>query len=226
MIGILDQVLLYGIAAGLSPMPALVAIVVLLGARSRTKGLAYLGGWALGLVFLAVAALIASWFLGPTSLIPTLSPKPILKIALGLAFLVLAIREWRSRPGEGADPELPGWVSGSERLSDRRVATLGLALAVVNPKNLGLAVAMALAISRSSLAIPGRLVSLLTFVALACIGIALPVVYFVALGDRAEGNLVRVREWLTANNAALMSALFLLLAVFLIAGGLIDLLTT
>jgi hypothetical protein len=224
MTGILDQVLLFGLAAGLSPMPALVAIVILLGARSKTKGLAYLCGWALGVLLLGVAALVASWTLGSKLLLPSPSPKPLLRMALGLAFLVLAVREWQSRPKESSEADLPGWVSGSERLSRRRVAVLGLALAVVNPKNLGLAIAMVLVITRSSLAIPGRIVSLLTFVALACVGVALPVIYFAALGDRAERHLVRIRAWLTANNAGLMSALFLLLAVLFIAGGLLDLL--
>ena len=58
------------------------------------------------------------------------------------------------------------------------------------------------------------------FVVLGSITIAVPVVYYLVGGDRAIAALDSTKEWLAVHNAAVMTVLFLVFGVKLIAEGL------
>ena len=62
-------------------------------------------------------------------------------------------------------------------------------------------------------------VSLIVFVAVGSLTIAGPVVFYLTGGDRAKTQLGSAKEWLSAHNDAVMTVLFLILGVNLIAKG-------
>jgi hypothetical protein len=60
---------------------------------------------------------------------------------------------------------------------------------------------------------------LLVYVVIASITVALPVLYYLILGDRAEATLDTMKEWLIENNATVMAVLLLILGAKLIGDG-------
>ncbi len=63
-------------------------------------------------------------------------------------------------------------------------------------------------------------VAWIVYVLLASVTIAGPVIYYVLGGDRATATLDDLKAWLTVHNAAVMTTLFLVFGVKLIAQGL------
>jgi hypothetical protein len=51
----------------------------------------------------------------------------------------------------------------------------------------------------------------LIFAVVATIGVAAPVVIYLAMGDRAPQTLGRIRDWMSHNNAVIMSILCLII---------------
>jgi threonine/homoserine/homoserine lactone efflux protein len=141
------------------------------------------------------------------------------KILFGVFFLLLAARNWRSRPQPGTEPELPKWMTGIDSLAPGKAFGLGLLLAGLNPKNLLLAIGAAAGLAQLGLSTTDAVVSLIVFVVVGSLTIAGPVVYYLVGGDHAKVQLDSVKDWLGVHNAAVMTVLFLVLGVDLIAKG-------
>ena len=60
---------------------------------------------------------------------------------------------------------------------------------------------------------------LLIFVVIASLGMGTPVVLSLALGERSRVMLDQAKTWMSRNNAAIMSVLFLVFAAKLIGGA-------
>jgi len=91
--------------------------------------------------------------------------------------------------------------------------TLAVLLAGVNPKNLLLSTGAGAALAQLGPTTTEAVVSWVVYVVLGGITIAVPVVYYLVGGDRARAALDSTREWLAANNAAVMTVLFLFFGV-------------
>ena len=81
--------------------------------------------------------------------------RGVIQILLGAGLLLLALRQWRSRPKPGEDAVLPKWMSAIDTMNAGRGFGLGFLLAAVNPKNLLLGAGAGVAIGGAGLA-PGR----------------------------------------------------------------------
>jgi threonine/homoserine/homoserine lactone efflux protein len=92
----------------------------------------------------------------------------------------------------------------------------GIVLSAANPKNLLLAVAAAAAIVQTD--IPGgeQAVAYAVFALIGTVGVAVPVVIYFALGDRAGPILERLKAWLAQNNGVIMAVLLLIIGAKLI----------
>ena len=89
----------------------------------------------------------------------------------------------------------------------------------MNPKNLLLAAGAGAAVAGLALPASEAVVSLLVFVIIASLTIAVPVIYYLIGGDAARTRLDTVKEWLALHNDAVMTVLFLVLGVNLISKG-------
>ncbi len=144
----------------------------------------------------------------------------VIKLLLGLLFLLLAIRQWRSRPMEGEEPHMPKWMATIDEFTAGRAFGLSALLAGVNPKNLALTLAAALSIAQAGLSGAGPWIALAVFVILASLTVAVPVLYYLFAGQSAEKTLTSWKVWLVANNATVMFILLLVFGVLLIGQGL------
>ena len=143
----------------------------------------------------------------------------IVKVLLGVALLVASVAKFRARPKGGAEGRLPGWMDGLTGFSPARSFLTGVGLGAGNPKNIVVGVAAALAISADGLSSVQASVAVASYVVLAGLGVALPIVVVLVLGDRAGGVLERWKAWLRRNNPTVMGVLFAVFGVVLIGQG-------
>ena len=115
---------------------------------------------------------------------------------------------------------MPKWMATIDRVSPVKAFGLGVVLAAVNPKNLVLTLGAAAGLAQSGLTTSDAIVSIAVFVVIASLTIAGPVIYALVGGQKARAALDGAKGWLTAHNAAVMSVLFLVFGVDLIAKGL------
>jgi hypothetical protein len=98
------------------------------------------------------------------------------------------------------------------------------AFTILNPKHIALTVAAMIAIAEVDVTTGTAIALLAVFVAFSSLGVAVPVFYFLVGGEGAKTTLGKWRDWLGANNAAILAVLFLVFGVLLVSKGIGDLL--
>ena len=210
-----------GLAAGVavSPLPIVAMILVLATPRGRVNGSLFGIGWLFGLSILGTVVLLLA---GPAD--PSDDGTPAawtgwLKLLLGVLALLLAARQWRGRPAEGAAPELPRWMAGLDKLKPGGALGLGALLSGVNPKNAGLTIAAAATIAGAGLAGGEQAVTLAVFVVIGSAGVLAPLIVYLVAGERAARTLDAWKTWSGDHNAAIMAVLFLVFGFKLVGDG-------
>ena len=204
------------IGVALSPVPIIAVVLMLTTRRAKVNGPLFVLGWLAGL---AVVGAIVLSVAGPAGASSSGSPATWVswvKVALGLALLLVAARQFRGRPKDGERAHLPKWMAGIDDI--RPLAACGLAalLAGVNPKNLLLAVAAAASIAQTGISGGEQAVAYLVFALVGTLGVGIPVGIYFALGPRAEKPLAGLKDWMGEHNAVIMSVLCLVIGVKLI----------
>jgi hypothetical protein len=213
------EVLTLAVGVAISPVPIIAVILMLFSRRARVNGPVFALGWALALALVS-GVVYALADVGDAAADSTASDAVSWgKIVLGVLLLLLAARQWRSRPAPGAEPELPKWMAGIDELKPARAFALAVLLGGVNPKNLMLAAAAGAGLAQLGLSTGDAVVSLIVFVLVGSLTIAAPVVYYLVGGAGAKRQLDAAKGWLAVHNAAVMTVLFLVFGVDLVAKG-------
>ncbi len=213
---VIGDILPLAIGIGISPIP-IVAVILMLGTRrGRVNGPIFLLGWVLGIAISGTVVLLIAGAAGISDGGGTTTATYWIKLALGVLLLLGGLRRIIKRPAAGEEPETPKWMSSLDRFS--WIKALGAAglLGGVNPKNLALIVAAAAAISQSGVSAGAEAGSLAVLVAIASIGVLIPVVVYFAMGERAVKILDSWKSWLVLHNSAVMAVLFLVFGFTLI----------
>jgi threonine/homoserine/homoserine lactone efflux protein len=210
-----------GLAAGVavSPLPIVAIILLLATPRGRANGSLFAVGWLVGLSVLGAVVLLLA---GPADSSDDGQPAAWtgwLKLLLGVLLLLLAVRQWRARPAEGAEPEMPKWMAGLDRLRPGQALGLGALLSAVNPKNGGLTIAAAASIAGAGLAGGQQAITLAVFVLIGSLGVLAPLVLYLTAGERAARTLDSWKTWAGDHNAAIMAVLFLVFGLKLFGDG-------
>ncbi len=215
----IGAVLTLAIGVAISPVPIVAVILMLFSGRAKVNGPMFLVGWVVALAAVSGIAYVISNAGNVSTDSAAADGVSWAQIVFGVLFLLLAGRSWRNRPAPGTEPEMPKWMAAIDAFTPARALGLGLLLAGVNPKNLLLAAGAgsALAVTGPSAAV--AVVSLIVFVAVGSLTIAGPVVFYLTGGDRAKTQLDSAKGWLTMHNDAVMTVLFLVFGVNLIAKG-------
>lgn len=206
------------VAVALSPIAIIGIVLVLRSPRARVSGPMFALGWLAGLVAVSiVVALIAARADDPDSGTSTI--VNVVKIAIGALFLVLAVKQWRSRPARGEEVEMPGWMATLGSVSPSRALVLGATLSAANPKNLALTMAAAASIAEAGLDRAGTAVAIAGFVVLGSLGIAGLVVFYLLGPERASRPLAAIEQFMADNQAVISMVILVVLGAKLIGDG-------
>ncbi|HEX6887427.1 MAG TPA: GAP family protein [Candidatus Nanopelagicales bacterium] len=214
----IGAVLPLALVVGLSPLPILPAVLLLMTPRARANGVAYLIAWLLGLTSVVLAALWLGSLADPDP--ATEQSVGWLQVGTGAVFLVMAGVKWLTRPRAGKPKESPGWLAALGAATPRSSARLGALLAMLNPKNLAMALAAGAEVAYLAQGPSQAAVGVIGFVLVGSIGVATPILGSLVLGERAAPLLERARSWLERHSTALSIGVLVVLGVLMIVQGL------
>ncbi len=220
MLDVLSSALTSAVAIAISPIPIIAVILMLMTPQAARLGVSFLIGWFLGIAAAtAVAVLLSGVIPEPDAD----SSQPVLgaiMLILAAGLLLLAWRQWRSRPAPGDAAELPAWMAKIDGLRAPAAFGLAFALAAVNPKNLLVAVSTGAVIGRSALS-GGELVTVVVvFSGVAALSVLVPVLITLVAPRFASRALDGIRTWLTDNNAAIMTVLLMVIGANVLGNAL------
>lgn len=207
--GELLTLLAMAVALAVQPWSVLAAVLLVTSPRGVAKEVAFVAGWMLAL--LAVAVLSAAF--APSTPKPS-GPQPVnwVEVGLGVALAVyVALRLRRPRLAEAKEP---GWM--------RRVDTMPLPVAFVLGgflPNYLFVVAAAGEILQLHTSTAAALGMAVVFVVIASLGVAAPLGVLLVDRKGAPARFTIWRAWLVANNQAVMAGVGLLIALMLVGKG-------
>ena len=212
----IGAILASAVGVAISPVPIIAVILMLFSGAATRNSVSFLAGWVIGLLGAGLIVLgigFAESDDGPTTV------SGVIKILIGVVFVALGVKQWGSRPGPGEHAQMPGWMESIDDFTMGKSFGIGLLLAAVNPKNLGLTIAAASTISAAGLSSGEEITVLVVFVVLASLTVALPVIANLIAGEKAAPALETMKEWLIANNATVMAVLFVVLGAKVLGDG-------
>jgi threonine/homoserine/homoserine lactone efflux protein len=207
------------VGIALSPVPIITVVLMLTSRRAKVNGPAFILGWLIGLGIVGAIMLALAGAGGASTSGSPATWVSWVKIALGVLLLLVAARQFRSRPHGDEAPQMPKWMATIDKTSPPAALALAAVLSGANPKNLLLAVGGAAAIAQTG--IPGgqQAIAYLIFALIGTLGVGVPVVIYFAMGTRSDKLLAGLKDWMTQHNAVIMSVLCLIIAAKLIGDG-------
>ena len=193
---------------------------MLFSRRAKVNGPAFLVGWVLALAAVSTAVYVVSHDGSVATSSTAADSVSWGKIVLGVVLLLLARRNWSKRPVPGEEPALPKWMAAvdvalpGQGLRTRHSARRG------EPQEPDPHRGSRRGTGATRPLDADAVVATAVFVVIASLTIALPVLYALVGGERAQGTLDSAKAWLSVHNAAVMAVLFLVFGVDLIAKGL------
>ena len=213
-VSVLTKLIPLGLVIALSPITVIPAVLVLHAPRPRPAGLAFLAGWVLGLVGLTAV------FVGASDLLGGLHQAPPrwaswLRVLLGSALIVFGIYSWLTRHRH---TKTPAWLRSFTKLTPVRAGATGAVL-VIRPEVLILSAAAGLAIGTGGLSVAGAWTSGAVFVVVSASTVAIPILGYVAAGDRLDDALERLKVWMEENHGAMMAVILVVIGLIVFYNG-------
>jgi hypothetical protein len=135
------------------------------------------------------------------------------RVALGAALVLLAGYRWVRRDRA---VRLPRWIFRFPRISPITAATIGVVLAVANPKVLVMNAAAGLAISTAAVGIAGRGVAVAYYTVIAGSTIIVPIVGYTLAADPIDRWLVSARHRMTCHQPVLTTVILAVIGAVLV----------
>ena len=212
---VLTELIPLALVVALSPLSIIPAVLVLHTPRPKGTGLAFLGGWFFGL------AVLTAIFVEVSSLAGGLRDKPPtwaswLRIIIGAALIVFGLYRWFTRKRSAHTPR---WLNSISQFTPPRAALAGAALTAINPKVLFICAAAGLAIGSAGLRAPSAWGAVVWFVAVAGFTVAIPILAYVVAGERLDGLLARLKDWMERQHATLVAAILFVIGLLVLYKG-------
>ncbi|WP_280398962.1 GAP family protein [Nocardia carnea] len=211
---VIGDLLPLAVGVAISPIPIVAVVLMLLSANARVTGPGFAAGWVAGIFVVTAVVTVLAGAVGSGSGGGG-TAGAWMKIVLGLALLVLAGTQWRSR----ADTRTPEWMRAIDEFTFGRAAGLAVVLAAVNPKNLLLCVSAGIVIGTGGTAFGGDLVALLMFTVLAAVSVLVPVLGYRVAADRLSDPLAATKNWLQVNNHLVMAIVLATMGAVVLGKG-------
>ncbi|MCU0258271.1 MAG: GAP family protein, partial [Solirubrobacteraceae bacterium] len=178
----------------------------------RRAAWAFLAAWVLSLAVVATIVLLIADGVDAADGGAAADWTSVVRLALAALLVGVAVREWRRRPADGEDAELPGWMRRLDAIRPGRAAALAAGLAAVKPKNPLLTAAAAVAVAQAGVPPAEQAVAVAAFVVLGTIGPALPAAIDLLMRERGPALLDGLRAWMVRENGTIIAVLCLALA--------------
>ena len=210
----LTELIPLALVVALSPLSIIPAVLVLHTPRPRPTGLSFLAGWLIGLAALTVI------FLEISNLVVDLSKPPVwaswVRIGVGAALIVFGLYRWLTRKRAA---HTPGWMQSLGKLNPLRAGLAAAALTVVNPKVLFMCAAAGFAIGTAGLGSTHVWAGVVWYVVIAGSTVAIPILAYAVSGDRLDGALQRLKEWMEEQHATLVAAILIVIGLLVLYKG-------
>ncbi|CAN5322737.1 hypothetical protein BH09ACT6_BH09ACT6_03300 [soil metagenome] len=195
----------------ISPLPIAAIIAIVLSPRAKINGAAFAAGSVLVTFVITVVTALTTTGVGSKGGSGNDIIVLVLGIVLSLAFLVLAVVSWRSRPPAGTEAKAPGWLSAIDSMSAAKTFGLGLVMGITNGKNLPLEIKSGAHIGAAHLD-AGAVIGISALFAIAGGLAVILATVLAAIGTPAiTAGLGRMKTELIAHNAVIMTAVFAML---------------
>ncbi|MFV9672638.1 MAG: GAP family protein [Acidimicrobiia bacterium] len=211
---VIGETMSFAVGVAVSPVPIAAVIVMLFTPKAKTNAPSFMAGWIVGLLLVGSIVLLIPG-LEADSGDPS-TTAGVVKGLLGVLLLVAGWAAWRKRPGSGETAEMPTWMDAIDGFGVGKSFGMGFLLSALNPKNLLLVVAAAVAISAAGLSTGEGFGALIVFTLIAASTVAVPVIGYLIAGDRADATLASAKDWLIQNNSVVMAVLLLIFGISLI----------
>ena len=210
----LTELIPLALVVALSPLSIIRAVLVLHTPHPRPAGLAFLAGWLIGLAALTIVFVEISGLFGDLGTPPGWASW--LRIVIGAALIVFGVYRWLTRKRSA---HTPAWMQRLGKLTPARAGLAALALTVVNPKVLFICAAAGLAIGTAGLGSAHIWIAVIWYVAVAASTVAIPILAYAVSGDRLDGALQRLKEWMEEQHATLVAAILIVIGLLVLYKG-------
>lgn len=219
---VIAEILSYAVGVAVSPVPIAAVIVMLFTPKAKTNAPVFMIGWVVGLLVVGFVVLLVPGLEADGGEPSTTSG--VVKGILGLLLLAAAWGAWRRRPSHGELAEAPKWMDTIDAFGPGKSFGVAFVLSAVNPKNMLLVAAAAATIAGSGLQAGEQTIVLIVFTLIAASSVAVPVIGYLIVGERADDAFAAAKDWLIQNNSVVMAVLLLVFGVSLV-GDAIQILT-
>src|SRR4051794_17192995 len=217
---VLGDLLPLAVGVAISPVPIIAVILMLLAPRAGAASAGFLAGWLAGIAVACTVFVVLSSMLDLGGQEEPSTTAAWIQLVLGALLVLLGVRQWRGRPRCGAEAVAPKWMRAIDSFTAVKATGLGFALAAVNPKNLLLAAAAGSAVAGGDLSTGDDIIAVAVFTVLAGSTVAVPVLAHAVARERMSRPLEDLKSWLVDHNAAVMTALLVVIGADLVGKGL------
>jgi hypothetical protein len=219
----IGEILPLAVALACGPLPIIALVLILVSSDTRGTGIGFVIGRLAGLSGIVAVTLVIFSLIGDPSFGHRDHPAPavsIARIVIGAALIGLGARKWLERD----EPDKPSLIA---RRVDGLTATGGIAMgvvvSVVDPSSLVLASLAGVDIASARTSVATAVLVAVAFVLLATVTVTVPLLAYLAGGQSAQRKIAGVKEWLLANERAVMMVLFFVIGAMLVGRGIRDL---
>ncbi len=220
---VLGEIIPLSLVVMISPLPIVAQILLLFSKKSVANASMYLIGFYIG-----VAAMLGIFVVLGVGATDDASDSSIgwIRVALGVIVAILGIRRLLKSRQETSDPdaseeaEMPKWMKGIDGFTPLKSFGLATALGAVNPKNIVVGLAAAVTISTADLSTGATAGSVAIYALIASLGVAVPLLVRLVMGEQAAKTLESWKAWLLLHNDAVMGVLLAVIGVVIAGKGL------
>lgn len=203
------------LGVALSPLPILAMLLFLGGNRPTAAGSTFWLAWTLGVAAPTIAFVALAESSGADEDSKAIA---VAEIAVGAVFLAVAARvALRCRADRAG--ALPRWLEALDRSGPRRAAAVAIVLSSLNPKNLALILAGAVAIAQANDAAAKLTAATLGFLVVAVSTVSLLLAGFTVFPEQAHNALRRLRAAVARNDRSITIVLGVLIGAFFVLDG-------
>lgn len=213
-VSVLTELIPLALVITLSPLSIIPAVLILQTPQPRPTGLTFLAGWLVAIAALTAGFVELSGLIGHVGK-PTATASWI-RIVIGVVLIAAGLYRWARRKHATEEPK---WMRRLATTTPARGLPTGLVLGLANPKVFFMCGAAGLAIGTDHLRPAHTWLAVLWFVIVAGSSVALPVLAYVAAGDRLAPAMARLGEWMHRQHAVLLAAILIIIGILVLHKG-------